>query len=238
MQVNVLLFPGVTQLDLTGPYEVLARVPGFTVDLVSADLAPVVSDRGLILTPTASFDSARLADVLVVPGGPGVDEAMTLAPWVDFIARQAAGARYVLGICTGALLLGAAGLLRGKRASSHWMAREFLPAFGALPDDARICVDGSLITAGGVTSGIDMALQAVALMRDEDTARQIQLHIEYDPAPPFPGGTPETSPPHIVTRCREAGIARQQARAAAVEQARRNLARRLEGEAARQGTAG
>jgi cyclohexyl-isocyanide hydratase len=229
MQVNVLLFPGVTQLDLTGPYEVLARVPGATVALVSESLDPVASDRGLVLTPTATFATAGTCDIFVVPGGPGADDLLTQAPWIDFIAAQAERATYVMGICTGSLLLGAAGLLRGRRASCHWTAREFLPAFGALRDDARICVDGHLLTSGGVTSGIDMALQAVALMRDEDTARQIQLQIEYDPQPPFPGGTPETSPPNIVQRCLEAGQARYPIRSAAVALAAERLAHRAAG---------
>lgn len=226
MHVNFLLFPGITQLDLTGPYEVFARVPGAVVALVSASLDPVASDRGLVLTPTATFETATACDLLVVPGGPGADALLTEASWLDFIVAQADRASYVMGICTGSLLLGAAGLLRGKRASCHWTAREFLPDFGALRDDARICVDGRLLTSGGVTSGIDMALKAVALMRDEDTARQIQLQIEYDPQPPFPGGTPESSPPHILQRCLEAGKARYPVRAAAVAQAAQNLSRR------------
>ncbi|MCZ2498091.1 DJ-1/PfpI family protein [Xylophilus sp. Kf1] len=224
MQINFLLFPALTQLDLTGPFEVLARVPGATVDLVSATMAPVRSDRGLALLPTATFDTARPCDVLVVPGGPGTDDLLDDPRWVDFTARQAATARYVLGICTGSLLLGAAGLLRGRQASCHWQAREFLPAFGAIRSDARLCVDGALLTSGGVTSGIDMALKAVALLLDEDTARQIQLQIEYDPEPPFAGGTPATSPPEIVRRCLDAGRPRQAVRAAAVDRAARRLA--------------
>ncbi len=219
MQVNFLLFPALTQLDLTGPFEVLARVPGFHIDFVSPTLEPIRSDRGLAMLPTATFDSAAPCDLLVVPGGPGTDDALTDPRWVGFTARQAAGARYILGVCTGSLLLGAAGLLRGKRAACHWQAREFLSAFGALPDASRTCVDGNIFTSGGVTSGIDMALRAVALMRDEDTARQIQLQIEYDPEPPFPGGRPETSPPAIVDRCLAATRERHAIRAAAVAQA-------------------
>jgi len=223
MQVNFLLFPALTQLDLTGPYEVLARVPGFHIDFVSASMEPVRSDRGLVMLPTATFDTARPCDLLVVPGGPGTDDVLNDRQWVEFTARQAATARYILGICTGSLLLGAAGLLRGKRASCHWQAREFLPLFGAVREDVRMCVDGNLFTSGGVTSGIDMALKAVALMRDVDTARQIQLQIEYDPEPPFEGGTPSTSSPDIVQRCLEATRTRLGIRAAACAKAAQAL---------------
>ncbi|MFB4394231.1 MULTISPECIES: DJ-1/PfpI family protein [unclassified Pseudomonas] len=223
MHVNFLLFPALTQLDLTGPYEVLARAPGFTIDFVSSSMDPVQSDRGLTLLPTATFDSARSCDLLVVPGGPGTDTVMLDPDWVAFTARQGAQARFILGICTGSLLLGAAGLLRAKRAACHWQAREFLPAFGAIADASRMCVDGTLFTSGGVTSGIDMALKAVGLMLDEDTARQIQLQIEYDPEPPFPGGTPHTSPARIVERCLAASRERHAIRAEAVSQAARAL---------------
>jgi cyclohexyl-isocyanide hydratase len=219
MQVNFLLFPALTQLDLTGPFEVLARAPGFKVDFVSPSMAPIRSDRGLTLVPTATFATAAPCDILVVPGGPGTDDALVDATWVDFTARQAAGAKFILGVCTGSLLLGAAGLLRGKRAACHWQAREFLSAFGAIPDASRTCIDGNIITSGGVTSGIDMALRAVALILDEDAARQIQLQIEYDPEPPFPGGTPTTSHPHIVARCLEATRERHALRSQAVARA-------------------
>ena len=224
MQVNFLLFPALTQLDLTGPFEVLARAPGFKIDLVSKSMEPVCSDRGLALLPTATFATAEPCDILVVPGGPGTDDALVDPDWVAFTARQGAQAKFVMGICTGALLLGAAGLLRGKRATSHWQAREFLSAFGATPEDSRTCVDGNLFTSGGVTSGIDMALKAVSLILDEDAARQIQLQIEYDPEPPFEGGTPVSSPPHIVQRCVDASRERNAVRRAAVHAASKSLA--------------
>jgi cyclohexyl-isocyanide hydratase len=223
MQVNFLLFPALTQLDLTGPYEVLARVPGATIDFVSATMEPVRSDRGLVMLPTATFSTAKPCDLLVVPGGPGTDDVLNDERWVGFTAQQAKTARYILGICTGSLLLGAAGLLRGKHASCHWQAREFLPAFGAIRSDVRMCVDGNVLTSGGVTSGIDMALKAVGVMLDEDSARQIQLQIEYDPEPPFEGGTPSTSPPEIVQRCLDATRARYAIRAAAVGLAAQKL---------------
>ncbi|WP_219214322.1 DJ-1/PfpI family protein [Variovorax boronicumulans] len=219
MQVNFLLFPALTQLDLTGPFEVLARAPGFKIDFVSPSMDPVHSDRGLTLLPTATFATSLPCDILVVPGGPGTDDALVDPAWVEFTARQAAGAQFVMGVCTGSLLLGAAGLLRGKRAACHWQALEFLPAFGAIPDESRICIDGNLFTSGGVTSGIDMALKAVSLILDEDAARQIQLQIEYDPEPPFEGGTPRTSPEHIVERCLKATRERFALRSQAVTQA-------------------
>ncbi|MFA4913539.1 MAG: DJ-1/PfpI family protein [Burkholderiaceae bacterium] len=219
MQVNFLLFPAVTQLDLTGPFEVLARAPGFKIDLVSKTMDPVRSDRGLGILPTATFATAKRCDILVVPGGPGTDDALVDPEWVQLTARQAGDATFILGICTGALLLGAAGLLRGKRATSHWQAREFLPAFGAIPDESRTCIDGNLFTSGGVTSGIDMALRAVSIILDEDAARQIQLQIEYDPEPPFEGGTPRSSPAHIVERCVNSSRERHALRREAVRQA-------------------
>lgn len=223
MQINFLLFPALTQLDLTGPFEVLARVPGATIDFVSETMDAVRSDRGLVMMPTATFATAKRCDLLVVPGGPGTDDVLNDERWVNFTAQQAETARYILGICTGSLLLGAAGLLRGKHASCHWQAREFLPAFGAIRSDARMCVDGNILTSGGVTSGIDMALKAVGVMLDEDAARQIQLQIEYDPEPPFEGGTPSTSPSHIVQRCLDATRTRHAIRAAAVGRAAQKL---------------
>lgn len=223
MQVNFLLFPALTQLDLTGPFEVLARAPGFKIDFVSPTLEPIRSDRGLCMMPTATFDTAAPCDILVVPGGPGTDDTLVDPAWVQFTARQAAGAKFILGVCTGSLLLGAAGLLRGKRAACHWQAREFLASFGAIPDASRTCIDGNIITSGGVTSGIDMALRAVAVMLNEETAMQIQLQIEYDPEPPFAGGTPQTSPAHIVERCLKATRERHALRSAAVLQAAASL---------------
>jgi len=216
MQVNFLLFPALTQLDLTGPFEVLARAPGFKIDLVSPTMDPIRSDRGLAMLPTATFATAGPCDILVVPGGPGADDVLVDRAWVEFTARQAADAKFILGVCTGSLLLGAAGLLRGKRAACHWQAREFLTSFGAIPDESRTCIDGNIITSGGVTSGIDMALRAVSVILGEDAARQIQLQIEYDPEPPFEGGTPRTSPEHIIERCLSATRERYALRSQAV----------------------
>lgn len=223
MRVNFALFGGVTQLDLTGPFEVLARAPGFQCELVAKALAPVRSDRGLGLLPTRTLADAGACDVLVVPGGPGADAALGDPDWVAFVRDQAAQARWIFGICTGSLLLGAAGVLQGRRASSHWMARDLLAAFGATPMPDRMTQDGNLFTSGGVTAGIDMALLLVARVLDEAAAEQIQLQIEYDPDPPFPGGTPATSREEIVQRCVAAGSERRALREAAVKAAAARL---------------
>lgn len=219
MHVNFVLFEGLTQLDMTGPYEVLANAPGFTVDFVAKTLDPVRCDRGLRFVPTQTLASAPPCDLLVVPGGPGTDDAILDPDWVAFTRRQGLAAQYLFGICTGSLLLGAAGLLRGRRASSHWRARELLPRFGAIRSDERLCVDGNVYTAGGVTSGIDMGLKVVAALCGEDVAKRIQLQIEYDPKPPFPGGTPDTSEPAVVAQYLAMSQARFERRSAAVDRA-------------------
>ena len=216
MKVNIILFNALTQLDLTGPFEVLARVPAVQVELVGKSLEPVRSDRGLTLVPTTTIANAPPCDLLVVPGGPGPDDAILDAEWVSFTRRQAKSAKYIFGICTGSLLLGAAGLLKGRRSTCHWQAIDFLPAFGAIVTRERMCVDGNIFTAGGVTSGIDMALKVVAMLKGDEAAKQIQLQIEYDPKPPFPGGTPLTSEPAIVEKCLAATQARRALRASAV----------------------
>lgn len=223
MLVNMILVPEMVQLDLTGPFEVLARVPGWRVEIVAATPAPVRSDRGLAIVPTLTRESAAPADLLVVPGGTGIDTAMLDPAWIGFVRAQAHNARYVFGICTGSMLLAAAGLLVGRRAGGHWQARDLLARFGAIPSDERRVVDGKYFTSGGVTSGIDMALQVVAETAGEEVARRIQLQIEYDPAPPFSGGTPFTSPPAIVEAVRRASAERRARREALVERAAANL---------------
>lgn len=219
MQVNIIIVPDMVQLDITGPHQVLALVPGWTLDLVAASMDPVRTDRGLTILPTQTREAAKPSDILVIPGGAGIDHAMLDESWLAYVRREAERARYVFGICTGSLLLAAAGLLTGRRAGGHWQARDFLAKFGAIPSDERMTVDGKFYTSGGVTSGIDAAFKVVADVAGEDTARSIQLLIEYDPAPPFPGGTPFTSPPHIVAAAREMGRPRREKREALVEQA-------------------
>ena len=203
LHIGILVFPRVQQLDLTGPYEVFASLPDARVDLVAADLDPVTSATGLVLTPTVSHANCPQLDVLCVPGGAGVNALLTDAATLDFVRRQADGARYVTSVCTGALVLGAAGLLKGRKATTHWNAHDLLAAFGAVPTQGRVVRDGNLITGGGVTAGLDFALTLVAELAGEDAARAIQLHLEYAPAPPFDSGRPDRARASVLAAVRE-----------------------------------
>ncbi|CAO4175070.1 DJ-1/PfpI family protein [Methylorubrum aminovorans] len=203
VDIGFLAFPRVQQLDLTGPYEVLAMVPGARVHLVAKTRDPLASATGLVLTPTVTFTECPTLDVICVPGGGGVNPLMEDGETLDFLRRQAAGARYLTSVCTGALVLGAAGLLRGKHATTHWAAHDLLAAFGAIPTQGRVVRDGNLITGGGVTAGIDFGLTLAAELTDAATAQAIQLHLEYAPAPPFDTGRPETAGPDILAAARE-----------------------------------
>ena len=203
IEIGFLVFPRVQQLDLTGPYEVLAMVPGARVHLVAKTPEPVATATGLVLTPTVHFAECPALDVVCVPGGSGVNPLMEDAETLGFLRRQAEGARYLTSVCTGALVLGAAGLLRGKRATTHWGAHDLLAALGAIPTQGRVVRDGNLITGGGVTAGIDFGLALAAELADEATAKAIQLHLEYAPAPPFDAGRPETAAPDILAATRE-----------------------------------
>ncbi|GGD85866.1 glutamine amidotransferase [Tsuneonella deserti] len=188
--ITFVLFPGVTQLDFTGPAQVLSRLPAATPVIAARSLDPVMTDCGFEIVPTATFQDAPRADILCVPGGHGVTGALAHAPTIEFIARQAAQARWITSVCTGAFLLGRAGLLAGKRATTHWAYAHLLPLVGAVHEQARVVEDGNTITAGGVTSGIDFALTLVAREAGREVAEQIQLGLEYDPAPPFDAGSP------------------------------------------------
>lgn len=198
MQVNIVIVPDMVQLDITGPFEVLSRVPGWRVDLVSASLEPVRTAQGLTILPTQTRSTAKPADIFVVPGGGGIDAIMLDDEWIDFARAQASSAEYVFGICTGAFLLAMTGLLEGRRAGAHWQIRDLLEPLGVTPSDERIVVDGKFYTSGGVTSGIDAALKVVGDIEGIDVAQRIQLMIEYDPAPPYAGGTPFTSPQNVI----------------------------------------
>ncbi len=226
MQVNIIVVKDMVQLDITGPFEVLVRTPGWSVDLVATSMQPVRTDRGLMILPTQTRETAKPSDILVVPGGTGIDYAMLDPSWIAYTRREADRANYVFGICTGSLLLAAAGVLHGRRAGAHWQARDLLAKFGVTPSDERMTVDGKFYTSGGVTSGIDMALRVVADIAGETTARKIQLAIEYDPAPPFVGGTPFTSPPEIVAAVLEASRTRRADREAMVDEAAAQLNQR------------
>ncbi|MBK5351695.1 DJ-1/PfpI family protein [Pseudomonas sp. TH41] len=198
LQIGFLLFPQVQQLDLTGPYDVLASLPDVKVHLIWKDLVPVTSSTGLILKPTITFDDCPALDVICIPGGSGVGPLMEDKETLAFIKAQAANARYVTSVCTGALVLGAAGLLKGKRATTHWAYHELLKPLGAIAVKDRVVRDGNLLTGGGITAGIDFALTLAAELFDEDTAQLLQLQLEYAPAPPFASGSPETAPASVL----------------------------------------
>ncbi|MBS0386395.1 MAG: DJ-1/PfpI family protein [Proteobacteria bacterium] len=197
-RIVFILYPRLTQLDFTGPYEVLARMPDAEVVLASKDGGSIVSETGLILGGLRCLADIERADLIMVPGGPGQTEAMLDPDFMAEVKRLGQGARYVTSVCTGSLILAAAGLLAGKRAGSHWAYRDLLAALGAIPDPARVVRDGDTFTGGGVTAGIDIALTIVADIAGEETAKMIQLMIEYAPAPPFNSGRPETASPETV----------------------------------------
>jgi cyclohexyl-isocyanide hydratase len=226
MHVNIIVVPDMVQLDITGPFEVLSRTPGWTVDLVAATPEAVRTDRGLRLLPTATRSTARPSNILVVPGGTGIDTAMLDSEWIDYVRREAAQCDYVFGVCTGSLLLGAAGVLKGKHAGGHWQSRYLLPQFGAITSNDRSTRDGNVYTSGGVTSGIDVALRVVGDLAGKETAQKIQLAMEYDPSPPFVGGTPYTSPPDIVAAVLKDSTKRRALLESMVAEAAQNLKRR------------
>jgi cyclohexyl-isocyanide hydratase len=221
--IGLLLFPNLTQLDLTGPYEVFARMPGARVHLLAKTPTAVGSEGGLVIVPTATFQDAPKLDVICVPGGVGVNAVMEDQEMLDFLRAQAAQARFVTSVCTGALALGAAGLLRGYRATTHWMALDFLRAFGAEPVLERVAIDRNRITGGGVTAGIDFGLVIAQELCGEASARAIQLQIEYDPAPPFDSGSPRVADPALVERVRVVAAAHQEQRSRIVERAAARL---------------
>jgi cyclohexyl-isocyanide hydratase len=221
--IGLLLFPDITQLDMTGPYEVFIKFPDTKVHLVWKTRDAVTAGGGMQIMPTTTFAECPQLDLICVPGGAGMNPLLNDAETLDFIRRQAKGARYVTSVCTGALVLGAAGLLKGRRAATHWMSREMLAAFGATPVAARVVVDGNVITGGGVTAGIDFALKVAAEAFGPELAKAIQLGIEYDPHPPFDSGSPERADPALVAQTRAAAATRQNERQAAVARAAANL---------------
>ncbi len=197
--IAMLVYPGLTALDLVGPQYMFAALDGARVHLVAKSTAPVTSDTGLVLTPTASFaDCPADLTVLFAPGGTdGTLAAMRDAETLAFMADRGARAGYVTSVCTGSLILGAAGLLRGYRATSHWAARTVLAGFGAVPTEARVVRDRNRITGAGVTAGLDFGLAMLAEMRGADYAELVQLGCEYDPQPPFAAGSPLSAPPAV-----------------------------------------
>ena len=204
LHIGSLLFDGLDQIDLTGPFEVLSRIPNATYRIYAKTLAPVRDVKGLRLTPDATLADAPQLDVLHVPGGFGQEGVMEDVEVLAWIQRQTEGARSVFSVCTGALLLGAAGLLRGRRATTHWASFHLLPLFGAVPVNERVVIDGNWIFAAGVTAGIDGALWLAAELRGDDVARAIQLYMQYAPEPPFDSGTPERAPVTILDQAKRA----------------------------------
>ncbi len=225
MHVVMLLFPRMTQLDLTGPYDVLARFEELTLHLVWKNLDPVIDSGGLQLNPTVTFANCPQADILFVPGGPGQIALMEDAEVLPFLRNQAEGSRYVTSVCTGSLVLAAAGLLTGYRATCHWLSLDQLAYFGAVPVSERVVIDRNRLTGAGVTSGIDFALSLAAALFGEERAKRAQLALEYDPKPPFAGGTPQNSDPELVASLRAANATFQKEREEAARRAAAALQR-------------
>ena len=202
--IGMVLFPGLTQLDLTGPYEVFSRIPGARVKLLAANMDPVISEWGLTMIPDTVFANAGALDILCVPGGWGVNAQLENAALLTFLRDQGDRSRYVTSVCSGALLLGAAGLIRGYRATTHWMSLDMLELFGAVPVDERVVIDRNRITGGGVTAGIDFGLVVAGELLGPSVSQEIQLAIEYQPSPPHQSGLPGLAP----ARVREAVLRR------------------------------
>ncbi|MGB9331043.1 MAG: DJ-1/PfpI family protein [Steroidobacteraceae bacterium] len=197
------MFDGMDQIDLTGPFEVLSRVPNSSYRIYAKAGSPVRDLNGLRLIPDATLAEAPPLDVLHVPGGPGQEALMEDQEVIAWIQKQAAGARAIFAVCTGALLCGAAGLLKGRRATTHWSSLHLLPCFGAIPVNERVVMDGNYVFAAGVTAGIDGALRLAAELRGGEAAQAIQFDMVYAPDPPFNSGTPESAPPAIVEQARQ-----------------------------------
>lgn len=205
LEIAFLVFPGVQQLDLTAPYEVLASLPGASMHLVWKTLDPLRSSTGLMLQPTVTLAACPRLDVVCVPGGIGINPLLEDEETLAFLRTQADGARYVTSVCTGALVLATAGLLAGKRATTHWASHDLLGALGAVPVHERVVRHGTVFSGGGVTAGIDFALALAAEIAGRDEAEAIQLQLEYAPAPPFDAGHPKRCRPVVLDRVRERG---------------------------------
>ncbi len=200
LHIGILLFPNVTQLDATGPAQVLSRAPGAKLHMIWKTLDPIPTDSGFSILPTTTFADCPALDVICVPGGAGQVALMSDEQTLAFVAKQAETARYVTSVCTGSLVLGAAGLLKGYRATCHWWSRDLLRAFGAIPVAERVVRDRNRFTGGGVTAGIDFGLTLLAEIAGDDVAQSVQLGLEYDPQPPFNSGSPEKAKPELVQR--------------------------------------
>ena len=200
MIIGMVIFPNLTQLDLTGPYEVFGRLPETKVLLIAESLQQIKSDNGLLLTPDTTFDSSPQVDILFVPGGRGIFEAMQNQKLITFLQQQSVLAKYVTSVCTGSLVLAAAGLLNGYKATTHWLSLHLLRLFDVEVTEERVVIDRNRITGGGVTAGIDFGLFVVAKLFGEEAAKETQLMMEYNPAPPFDAGSPKTAEKEIVEK--------------------------------------
>lgn len=205
MKIGLALFPGLCQLDMTGPHEVMARYPGAEISVVAATMQAVASDRGLTIRPDCNLHSAPQFDIFVMPGGVGQQALMEDGGWREFMCDQAQAAQVMMGVCTGSLVMGAVGLLRGYRATTHWSCHDLLALLGAQPVDERVVIDRDRVTAAGVTSGIDGALALAAHLFGREEAERIQLAMEYAPSPPTTAGRPDTAPPALVAGMRANG---------------------------------
>lgn len=224
LRISFLLFPNVTQLDLTGPAQLLSQVGNATIDLVGKTMDPAPTDAGFALTPTATFADAVQPEILCIPGGLGVNQAMLDDATIAWVRHAAAGAQWVTSVCTGALVLGAAGLLKGYRATTHWASLDFLSDFGAIPvPGERYVFDRNRATGGGVTAGLDFGLALIAAIRGDATAELVQLGMQYDPHPPFDSGSPQTAAPRTVEAYRRMTQASQKIRAECVREAAANM---------------
>jgi cyclohexyl-isocyanide hydratase len=221
--IGMLIFPRMTQLDFTGPFEVFARIPGVKVHVLWKLIEPVVSDTGLAILPTTTLDNCPDLGLICIPGGPGQIALMDDEKILAFVRERGERAKFVTSVCTGSLVLGAAGLLKGYKASTHWMSLDQLAYFGATPVAHRIVVDRDRITGGGVTAGIDLGLYVASLITNEQTARSIQLSLEYNPQPPFTSGSPEGAGSEVVAAVRQRAAAMLSERLAATKRAAERL---------------
>jgi cyclohexyl-isocyanide hydratase len=219
ISIGMMLFRDFTQLDLTGPYEIFARIPDSQIHLISNDLKPIRSQHGMVFTPDTTYDSCPKLDILFVPGGPGIDPKLADDTLLTFLNTQGKNAQYVTSVCTGALLLGAASLLQGYRATTHWLSLDMLTLFGAILVDERVVVDRNRITGGGVTAGIDFALTIAGILCGEEFGRSTELYVEYDPQPPFGCGSPRVADSEFVAKSRDASHATIERRRKLVEEA-------------------
>lgn len=224
MKIGLLAFPDMTQLDMTGPLQVFSALPGASVHVIWKTLDPIATGGGLRLLPDTTMADCPALDVICVPGGQGVAALMEDEAVLAFLRRQAETARYVSSVCTGSLVLGAAGLLRGRKATTHWAWLDLLAPFGAVPVSQRVVRDGNVFTGGGVTAGIDFALTMIAEIAGPAVAQGIQLGIEYAPAPPFDSGHPDSAPREVLTSVRSRLLATRQVREAVVARAAKRLA--------------